>query len=67
MDAYDFTVEGHGSVYLLTSRTQAAREWVSEHIPSDALTFAGRVAVEPRFIAPIVDGIIGDGLSVRVE
>lgn len=63
-DVIDFRIGGGGSVYLLTPVSERAKEWVKEHIPSDAQTFGGAVAVEWRYISDIVDGIKGDGLGV---
>jgi hypothetical protein len=60
----DFLVTGGGSVYLLHPLSDAAREWVGGHIPDDAQWLGRAVAVEHRYIEAIVDGIVGDGLSV---
>jgi hypothetical protein len=38
---------------------------VAEHIPSDAMRFAGAIVVEHRYIYSIVTGAIADGLRVR--
>ena len=64
MTSNDFTVSDHGSIVLFIPLTPAAREWVQEHIPEDAATFAGGIAVEARCIGDIVDGAIADGLVV---
>jgi hypothetical protein len=61
---YDFTVRGGGSVYLLQPNTQAAKDWVAEHIPDDAQWLGRAVAVEHRYIANIAEGIEADGLSL---
>ena len=61
----DFEVSGGGSVYLLYPLTRAARAWVDEHLPDDAIWWCGAVVVEHRYIGPIVGGAIGDGLVVR--
>ncbi len=60
----DFSVENHGSIILLRPLTEAAQDWVDEHIPDDAQTFGNAIAVEPRYIGPIVEVILNDGLSV---
>jgi hypothetical protein len=65
MSTIDFTVSGGGSVYLLQPLTEAARDWCAEHIPADAQTWGGAIAVEHRYIGPLVDGIAGDGLTVE--
>jgi hypothetical protein len=61
----DFTVENHGTIFLLIPETDAARTWVEANLPDDALTFGRGVVVEHRYIADIVAGIQGDGLEVK--
>ena len=61
----DFFVQNAGSIFLLRPLTDAAREWIDEHIPDDAQTFGDAIAVEHRYIAPIVTAAIADGLVVE--
>jgi predicted thioesterase len=64
----DFFVTGEGpftTVYLLHSLTDAAREWVAEHLPEDAQRLGNAIAVEHRYIGDIVCGARNDGLAVR--
>jgi predicted thioesterase len=64
----DFLVTGEGpftTVYLLYTLTNAAYEWVAEHLPEDATRLGNAIAVEHRYIGDIVDGARNDGLSVR--
>ena len=62
----DFTLSGGGTVYILTPLTEAARQWVAEHIPDDAMRWgADGVAIEHRYVDAIVTGIIADGLEVE--
>jgi hypothetical protein len=65
VSAGDFSVSNHGSVLILHALTDAAWEWVEEHISDDAMTW-GRsgTVVEPRYIADIIDGIRAAGLEV---
>ena len=63
----DFSVEGGGcfcTVYLLRPLTPAAFDWTEEHIPEDAQRLGNDVAVEHRYIGPLVEAIISDGLAV---
>jgi hypothetical protein len=60
----DFAVQDEGSIYLLHPLTEAAEEWIAEHIPSDAQYLGKAVAVEHRYIGGIVEGIKADGLTV---
>jgi hypothetical protein len=60
----DFTVQNEGSIFLLHPHTQAAQDWVSEHIPADAQRFGSAVVIEHRYICDIVDGIRALSLEV---
>ena len=64
-DIVDFTVENHGSIFLLQPLTPAAQTWIDENIPEDAQYLGSAVAVEHRYILDIVDGIQGDALEVK--
>lgn len=61
----DFTVQNEGSIFLLRPLTEAARDWVAEHIPADAQTFGDAIVIEHRYIGDIVDGAQRDGLTVE--
>lgn len=50
--------------FLLHPFTEAARNWVAEHIPDDAQLFGEAVVIEHRYIGDIVRGIVADGLEV---
>lgn len=41
----DFSVENHGSIILLRPLTEAAQDWVDEHIPDDAQMFGTAIVV----------------------
>jgi len=61
----DFSIEGEGrfcTVYLLRPLTPAAFDWIEEHIPEDAQRLGTAIAVEHRYIGPIAEGILADGL-----
>ena len=59
----DFTVSHHGSVSLLQPLTPSARIWIKENITPDHLTFGSAVVIEPRYLEPILDGIVNDGMD----
>lgn len=61
----DFRVSDHGSVVLLAPVSRQAKAWVAEHLPDDAIWWNNAVAVEPRYIGAIVDGIEADGFNVE--
>lgn len=58
----DAKVENHGSIFLVRPETSTAREWLDEH--TDGTWFGGALAVEPRYVEALVDGMVGDGLEV---
>ncbi len=61
----DFLLVNHRSVSILTPLNCEAQRWVDEHLPSDALTWGRNgVVIEPRYVSDIVEGILGDGLSL---
>jgi len=64
----DLLVTGEGpftTVYLLHPLTNAAYEWVAEHLPEDAQRLGDAIAVEHCYIGDIVDGARNDGLAIR--
>ncbi|MGC1965360.1 MAG: hypothetical protein WA673_02805 [Candidatus Acidiferrales bacterium] len=64
----DFTLENHGSLFLLRPLNLAAKDWMSEHLPiDDAETqfWGDAIVIHPRYVAAIVEGILEDGLVVR--
>jgi hypothetical protein len=63
----DFRLADHGSICLLYPLTPAAREWAAEHLPTDAFWCGAGMVIEPRYVAPIVDGIQADGLTFGAE
>jgi hypothetical protein len=66
--AADFTVQNHGSIFLLCPQTEAATEWARKHIGGEngfQPYWPGAVVVEHRYITDIVEGIKSDGLQVE--
>lgn len=66
-DTPDFFCENHGSVFLLRPVTPAAFEWIESHLCSDRQVFGNAIAIETRFVWPIILGIQDDGLEVRSD
>lgn len=62
----DFRLQREGSISILYVETDAAQQWVADHIPSDA-TWWGRngLVIEWRYVDDILFGIENDGLSVQ--
>jgi hypothetical protein len=64
----DFELAIHGSLYLLCPLNSAAKDWMEENLPMDnpeTQFWGSAIVIELRYVAPIVDGIIGDGLGLR--
>lgn len=61
----DATVEGHGTIYLVRPVSEAAVQWINEHVDTDAQRWGTAIAVEHRYIRDIVDGMLADGLNVE--
>ena len=64
----DFELENHGSLLVLRPLNSEANEWMQDHLPVDEpeTRFWGHaIVIEPRYVAPIVDGIVRDGLVLR--
>ena len=62
----DFTVENHGSIFLLQPQNKEAIDWVDEHIGQDNgyQPYFPAVVVEHRYITDFVAGIRNDGWVV---
>lgn len=61
MDAF---VENHGTVALVRPVSDLARGWIEDNVGDDAQFFGGALAVEPRYVEELVEGMLADGLDV---
>jgi hypothetical protein len=64
----DFQLENHGSLFLLRPLNDAAKNWMDEHLPvanPETQFWGDSIIIEPRYVVPIVDGILADGLALR--
>lgn len=61
--ASDYRVENHGSLCLVHPISQDAKNWIDEHVDPDAQWFGGGLAVEPRYLSALVDGMRDAGLQ----
>jgi len=60
----DFEVENHGTVWLLTPKSQAAHEFITNSVDVPSWAFMGAsVAVEHRCVEPLLNGIEREGLT----
>ena len=63
----DITVQHGGSIVILRGQTDAGKDWIEDHCEEGVFNPFGPGArlVERRYIGPIVDGAISDGLVVQ--
>jgi hypothetical protein len=61
----DVSVETHGTIALLRGCTAAGREWLDEHVAFEQF-FGNAGVAEPRYVSPIIEGVINAGLQVEV-
>jgi hypothetical protein len=63
----DFEFADHGSICLLVPISPDANDWVSEHIPDDAMRWgACAIVIEPRYVDDVLAGILDEGLTIHV-
>jgi hypothetical protein len=64
----DFKLENHGSLFVLRPLNPVAQNWMSENLSVDepeTQFWGDAIVIEPRYLEPIVDGILADGLILR--
>lgn len=63
----DITVEDHGTIAVFELNTDAARDWVAEHVIVEGWQGIGkhRFGVEPRFGIEIMFEALNAGLTVE--
>jgi hypothetical protein len=57
-------VENHGSLTLIRPHTRAARDWIRDNVEDTAHYFGAALAVEPRYVPRLVEGMIAAGLVI---
>jgi hypothetical protein len=60
----DFTVYDGGSLFIVTPRTDAAREHLDQVLDEEAQRWGNGVAVEHRYLESFVHQLVDDGFSV---
>lgn len=60
--SHEVTTENHGSLILVRPHTFEARDWLEEM--TDGEWFADALVVEPRYLGPLVEGMVEAGFTV---
>jgi RNA polymerase subunit RPABC4/transcription elongation factor Spt4 len=60
----DFTFENHGSIWIVQPHNSEAREHLAENVSDEAIWFAGGLAVEPRYVEDLAEGLQENGFRV---
>jgi hypothetical protein len=60
----DFTFENHGSLWLVVSHNDAAVEHLRENVSEEAQWLGDRLAVEPRYVQGLAEGLRDNGYTV---
>ena len=60
-----FSIENHGSIVLVRPLTPDVNEWLEENTADEAQWFGGALVVEPRYLEPLVAGLIDEGFAAQ--
>jgi hypothetical protein len=61
----DIEVTNGGSVVLLTPKTGTGRDWIDDNLDTEGWQWMGAsLALDHRYAPPIIEGMIGDGLTI---
>jgi hypothetical protein len=56
-----FNIENHGSIVLVRPLTEDVTAWLNENVDDEAQWFGDALVVEPRYVGPLVEGLIEQG------
>jgi hypothetical protein len=60
----DFELRNEFTIFVLRPLTDEGRDWINENIPENAMTWAGGVVIEHRYVADIIAGVVDSGLTI---
>lgn len=55
-------VENYGSICLVRPETEAEEKWLEDTAPEDAQWLGNALAVEPRYVAGVLEAAEADGI-----
>lgn len=62
----DVLVENHGTIFMLRPQTEAAEQWIEDHVQTEGWQWLGKgLAVDHRYAENLVAGMIEAGLAVQ--
>jgi len=57
----DVSVQPEGKIFLFHLKTQAAKDWVAEHVNGEAQFWGDALVVEDRYVGVIAAAMVNDG------
>lgn len=64
MQAPDFRIENHGSIFLFDPQNSAAENHLRDNVNGEALWFGGSLVVEARYVAELAAALESDGFEI---
>ena len=64
---FDATIEGSGSIFMLTPVSESGQDWTGENLSEDVLMLENSIAVEHGYIEAIAYAMLEDGLTVSLN
>ena len=61
----DFELHNHGTVAILVPLSEEAHDWIDENLGEGAIWYGRGIAIEPRYVGGLLEGITSDGLTVE--
>jgi hypothetical protein len=62
----DFRIMHHGTISTVTPLTNRCKAWLDEKVEAEGWQWFGdQLAVEPRYVDQVVEGMIEDGLMIE--
>lgn len=61
----DFTIENHGSIFLVRPQNEPAREHLAENVQEDAQWFGDALVVEHRYARDLAAALEDNGYTVE--
>ena len=62
----DFVFHPHGSLWLVQPTSDQAREQLVANVSDEAQWWAGRLVVEPRYVASLAEQLTDEGWTVTL-